>query len=68
MVSVSIQVGATFAFVFLMAINDWEPQFELYCHFEGVVLDAVCASLDRFIIISAIEVLLSNRAGNTRRT
>jgi hypothetical protein len=27
-----------------------------------------CASLDRFIVISAIEVLLSNRAGNTRRT
>jgi hypothetical protein len=27
-----------------------------------------CASLDRFIVISAIEVLLSNRAGNTCRT
>jgi hypothetical protein len=42
MVSISIQVGVTFAFVFLMAINDWEPQFALYCRFEGVVLDAVC--------------------------
>jgi hypothetical protein len=44
MVFVSIQVGATFAFtfVFLMAINDWEPQFAMYCRFEGVVLDAVC--------------------------
>jgi hypothetical protein len=42
MVSVSIQLGATFAFVLLMAINDWEPQFALYCRFEGVVFDAVC--------------------------
>jgi hypothetical protein len=42
MVSVSIQVGATFVFVFLMAINDWEPQFALYCRFEGAVLDAMC--------------------------
>jgi hypothetical protein len=42
MVSVSIQLGATFAFVLLMAIDDWEPQFALNCRFEGVVFDAVC--------------------------
>jgi hypothetical protein len=45
----------------MMTIHYWELQFVLNCGIEGMVLDTVC-------FIRAIEVLLSNSAGNTRKT